>query len=278
MGPGDSPPPGGGKRLKRQWRTADFSHFFNNVNQSNEGKFMIAQRLDGDTKFKSINKGAANQFLKTRFKHGISKARPTKDGHLIFIANSAVEGDKAVGDHKLDEKLPYEIRISYHGTLNTAKGTFYSPDLREDSIESILEQVSPQGVAKIERMKTFKNGTLTETDRYILTFNSTSIPEKINIFYYEFPLDTFYDNPLRCTQCQAYGHTRKFCTSTYCLANALLIIWLTNNADQKNVQTVTESIQPMTQNAPSGKKKNLSSACRLIAESVRWRQGANLNQ
>lgn len=213
---GDSPPPGGEKRVrKRQWRTADFSQFMEPIQKATQSKFVIIERTNGDKDFGILNKILMGKYLDSIFPSGHSRSRQIQGGNVLFNIYKESEAKRAVamGEHCIDRTLDIMIKISFHTSMNTSKGTFYARGLlKNETLEEILEVLEPQKVTKFEQMKSFKNGKLEPTDRFIVTFDSNVLPKHIKIGYMEYEIQTFYDNPLRCTNCQKYGHTKKYCT------------------------------------------------------------------
>jgi hypothetical protein len=60
-------------------------------------------------------------------------------------------------------------------------------------------------------MKIKKNGNLIPTNTYILDFDTSKPPEKIKIGYYSLKVETYIPNPLRCFNCQKFGHSSDRC-------------------------------------------------------------------
>ena len=45
----------------------------------------------------------------------------------------------------------------------------------------------------------------------LLTFNSVTVPKSLKIFYRIIPVDVYVPNPLRCFNCQRFGHHEDKC-------------------------------------------------------------------
>ena len=100
-----------------------------------------------------------------------------------------------------------------HRSLNTSKGVIrdYHQDLREMSDEEICNELSSQGVSKVSRFILKKEGKEIKTNTLFLTFESHKPPEKLKIGYYVVNVQPYIPNPLRCFQCQKFGHSKKWC-------------------------------------------------------------------
>ena len=53
--------------------------------------------------------------------------------------------------------------------------------------------------------------TTVKTGTYILTFSRPTPPKKLRVGYLSIEVDLFIPNPLRCFQCQKFGHGRDSC-------------------------------------------------------------------
>ncbi len=103
------------------------------------------------------------------------------------------------------------VEFNPHRTLNSSQGVVFCYQLDEVSEEEILEELGPQGVIEVYRMKTKRQGKLVPLNTYILTFNTTTVPEKINVGYLRLPVRPYVPNPRRCYNCQRFGHGSKTC-------------------------------------------------------------------
>ena len=77
--------------------------------------------------------------------------------------------------------------------------------------DEILEELAPQNISKVKRFMIKKDGQVKKTNTYLLTFNTTTLPQSINVGYLRIKVETFVPNPLRCFKCQRYGHGQSTC-------------------------------------------------------------------
>ena len=104
------------------------------------------------------------------------------------------------------------VFVESHRHFNGAKGVVRSAALDQNSEEELLECFKEQGVRDIRRIKVKKDGELTNTNTYILTFNASSCPRVIKVteWHYEAVEDYKY-RPQQCYRCQKFGHITKYC-------------------------------------------------------------------
>ena len=59
-----------------------------------------------------------------------------------------------------------------------------------------------------------KKGKVIPTNTLFLTFNRPDIPKEIKVGYLKVKVDLFVPNPLRCFNCNKFGHTSQRCKTT----------------------------------------------------------------
>ena len=93
-----------------------------------------------------------------------------------------------------------------HKTLNSCKSIIHDRMLKHETEENITEYLYQQGVTACKRFKIKKDGNLIETNTLLLTFNTTHLPKSLKIFYRIIAFEVYIRNPLRCFNCQRFGH------------------------------------------------------------------------
>ena len=83
--------------------------------------------------------------------------------------------------------------------------------MRSETEENILEYLKPQGVTHVNRFTIRKNHEIVNTNTLLLTFNSVVTPKTLKIFYQLIQVEMYVPNPLRCFNCQKFGHHENNC-------------------------------------------------------------------
>lgn len=155
-----------------------------------------------------LNVIAADIEIKAKIGKPKKITKMNRNALLIEIANKE-QGNKLLDIKKIDNNI---VTTQIHRTMNEIKGTVYSEVMLHSTEEQILETLKEQGVTKVERMKRWREGTLVNTPRHILTFNRTKLPPLIKLAEWHRELVELYvPTPLRCSKCQKLGHTKRWC-------------------------------------------------------------------
>ena len=113
------------------------------------------------------------------------------------------------------KSLTPEVRVDVqeHNSLNISKGTFYTRDISMLNDNEILVELkdSNPSITEIRRLKkrdtTTKKLTNEDLGVYIVTFNTTELPEKILLGFQYLSVRPYIPFPLRCFKCFKFGHT-----------------------------------------------------------------------
>ncbi|XP_055951634.1 uncharacterized protein LOC129987710 [Argiope bruennichi] len=115
---------------------------------------------------------------------------------------------------KLKALATIPISVSPHKSLSSSKGVITCGQLFNIPVEIITKELKFQGVTHVRHITIRRDGQLLNTKHYVLTFNSPQLPESIKAGYINLPVRPYIPNPLRCFQCQRYGHSKMNCRGT----------------------------------------------------------------
>ncbi|XP_046402573.1 uncharacterized protein LOC124168397 [Ischnura elegans] len=74
--------------------------------------------------------------------------------------------------------------------------------------------MAPQGVIELRRFTRKQNDQVINTTSVILTFASDSLPDKVFVGYTSYQVRPYIPNPMRCFNCQHFGHISSRCRGT----------------------------------------------------------------
>ena len=120
---------------------------------------------------------------------------------------------KAHGENLLRTQTFHDlkVRVFPHSSLNSSRGVIRCPDLRGYSEQEILEEMKTQCVTAVKRFRVRKDGQLKDTNTFVFTFNTPVMPSTIKIAFLRVTVEVYIPNPLRCFNCQQYGHHEDRC-------------------------------------------------------------------
>ena len=96
-------------------------------------------------------------------------------------------------------------------SLNSSKGVIRCSELRPCSDKEIIDNLKEQGVNGVRNVSVRRNGVIKPTNTYVLSFNTTILPKKVKVAFLSVNVEVYIPNPLRCYQCQVFGHHEVYC-------------------------------------------------------------------
>ena len=118
---------------------------------------------------------------------------------------------QSVNLFKITKFFNLNVTVTEHKTLNSCKGIIRDRMLKHETEENINEYLKTQGVTACKRFTIKKDRNLIETTTLLLTFNTTFLPKSLKTFYRIIPVEVYIPNPLRCFNCQRFGHHENSC-------------------------------------------------------------------
>ncbi|GBO20251.1 hypothetical protein AVEN_87401-1 [Araneus ventricosus] len=131
-----------------------------------------------------------------------------KSGDLLIETLSATQTKSFLLAEKF---LDHPVSVTVHRGLNSSRGVVSENELVGSSDTEILEGLSSQGVIGVRRINIKRDGKLIPTKHVILTFNSTKLPATIKAGFLSCPVKPYIPNPIRCFNCQRFGHSKAVC-------------------------------------------------------------------
>ena len=86
--------------------------------------------------------------------------------------------------------------------------------LKDEQMRKENQKKTLQGVIACKRFRIKKDNVQVDTKTLLLTFNTSTLPQNIKIFYQTVPVEQFIPNLLRCFNCQKFGQHEANCKLT----------------------------------------------------------------
>ena len=115
---------------------------------------------------------------------------------------------------KTDHFVDRPMHVSIHKTLNSSRGVIRCRELSDMSEIEIRDELKIGGVVEVPRVTVKKEGKVIPTNTLFLTFNRPDVPKEIVVGYLKVKVELFVPNPLRCFNCNKFGHTSQRCRTT----------------------------------------------------------------
>ena len=103
------------------------------------------------------------------------------------------------------------IRVSIHEALNSSRGVIRCRELSGMKETEIKKELQEQGVAEVHRVTVKRDTEKVPTNTLFLTFNTPELPKEITVGYLKVKVALFGPRPMRCFNCNKFGHTSQRC-------------------------------------------------------------------
>ncbi|GFT13878.1 uncharacterized protein TNCV_2615371 [Trichonephila clavipes] len=131
-----------------------------------------------------------------------------RSGDLFLEASSAKQATALINLQKLAH---LDVTVAPHTNLNFSHGVISPADFLHVSTEEIKENMKAQKVCDVRRITIRRDGQVLNTKHLILTFSTPDLPQTVKMAYIRCPVRPYIPDPLRCFQCQRYGHSKNVC-------------------------------------------------------------------
>ena len=177
------------------------------TSQENFARYLIIESKNKEKPVTSLSPFVIEKQIESMI--GTAKSvKKLKNGTLL------VETTRKTQTENLKKQTSFfgvPVEVTEHQSLNSSKGIIRNPILRTETEENILEYLKPQGVTHVKRFTIRKNNERINTNTLLLTFNSVVTPKTLKIFYQIIQVELYVPNPLRCFNCQKFGHHENNC-------------------------------------------------------------------
>ena len=176
------------------------------------GSYVVVKPCDEGVSFRSINVFWPQKQIAAICGADAQVAIEAPGNGTLVIKTNSRKATKAL--LKTTKFCNKQVSITLHTSRNTSKGTVFAQELRHMTEEEIHADLKGDEVTHIRRITSFRDGQRRDTSLLVLTFDTTTLPEKINIGWLRKEVRVFIPNPLRCFKCQRFGHGSSSCRQT----------------------------------------------------------------
>lgn len=131
------------------------------------------------------------------------------DGNLLIRCANENQVEKALKIKEIGK-----IRVESAGKIGTngggSKGVITGVPVSV-GMEEIKKNVRGGKVIKAQRLKTTREGRKKESETILIEFEEDNIPLKVFLGFLSYPVRVYVPKPLRCFNCQRFGHIAGKC-------------------------------------------------------------------
>ena len=138
----------------------------------------------------------------------VKEANKLRNGSVLIEVKTKLQADNALS---MSTWVDQAITVTAHRSLNTSRGIIRCREFRDCDDVEVLNALSGQGVVAVKRLTVRRNGNIEATNTFVLTFALPTVPSVVKAAYMKLPVELYLPNPLRCFQCQKFGHGKSTC-------------------------------------------------------------------
>ena len=173
-----------------------------------DGSYLVIKPRDDNVSFRRINVFWPTKYLRSICGAENLEIETPANGSLVVRTQNRAQTKALLKCTNFCEK---PVTVSLHPSRNSTKGTIFAPEMRFMSEEEILHGLRVEGVSHVRRLTTFRDGQRKDTNLLVLTFETTTLPDTLLAGHIRYSVRVYIPNPLRCFNCQRFGHSSKFC-------------------------------------------------------------------
>ena len=151
---------------------------------------------------------AIKRFFSAYLSGDLKSAKKLRDGTLLIETADDLQSEKLLGMKFFNE---FPVTVEPHRTLNSSRGVVSHFDFLHLDADTISEEMASQGVTGCRKITSRRNSEIKSTTSVILTFAMETLPSRVFIGYESVPVRPFIPSPMRCFQCQRFGHIATRC-------------------------------------------------------------------
>ena len=132
-----------------------------------------------------------------------------RDGSFLV---ECARKSQAMGLLKTTRFVDRPVRVSIHKALNSSRGVIRCRELSGMTEMEIRTELQEQGVVEVHRVTVKKDTEKAPTNTLFLTFNTPDLTKEITVGCLKVKVALFVPSPMRCFNCNKFGHTSQRCT------------------------------------------------------------------
>ena len=129
--------------------------------------------------------------------------KPTRGGDLLVQVSSKTMADKLMTITQIGNT---PVQITGNNYLNCSKGVVSSSEF-EGISDTDLDSIFSSVAVEVKRFNKKSGTAYVPSNSILITFKNSVLPKAITFGYMTFKVKPYFPKPIRCFNCQRYGHT-----------------------------------------------------------------------
>ena len=138
----------------------------------------------------------------------LKNIKSLRDGPFLVECGKRAQAQNLLRTNRFIDR---PVKVSIHKTLNSSREVIRCRDLADMSEVEIRDELKDQVVVGVNRVTLKKEGKVIPTNTLFLTFGSPDVPKEITVGYLKVKVALFVPIPMRCFNCNKFGHTNQRC-------------------------------------------------------------------
>ena len=140
----------------------------------------------------------------------IQYAKVLGDGNLLVKCANGEQGEKALKVKELGK-----VKVVSSGRVGVrngggGKGVITGVHLSVD-MEELKKHLRGGKIKNVQRMKATREGVKKDSETVLIEFDGQAIPKRVFLGFMSYPVRMYVPKPLRCFNCQRFGHIAQYC-------------------------------------------------------------------
>ena len=199
--------------LKKRLRNNDQNSDSDSENErsynsySNWPRFLVVESSGDDLPLRKLSPFAVQKGLQA-VAETLKSIKRLRDGSFLVECGKRAQAQNLLRTNRFIDR---PVRVSIRKTLNCSRGVIRCRDLADMTEVEIRDELKDQSVVGVNRVTLKKEGKVIAINTLFLTFGSPELPKDITVGYLKVKVALFVPNPMRCFNCNKFGHTSQRC-------------------------------------------------------------------
>ncbi len=176
-------------------------------NCNNWPRFLVVESSSDDLPLSKLSPFAVQKGFQA-VAGTLKSIKRLRDGSFLV---ECARKSQAMGLLKTTRFVDRPVRVSSHKALNSSRGVIRCRELSGMTEMEIKTELQEQGVVEVHRVTVKRDTEKVPTNTLFLTFNTPDLPKEITVGYLKVKVALFVPNPMRCFNCNKFGHTSQRC-------------------------------------------------------------------